>query len=182
MTSILLALFVAIGLAWFFLKPDKPVPNEPLTEPLIRALLEFLLYRGVANRAISPTRWGGLTIHVRDDPRRMELSKYLDAKGQSGIRLELPGEPWTARYVEPFREELQRRGIAFVEEPSYDAQDPPTMRLDVGHDLGLAQLILVILFEHVFGVRLARDCVGLFNQHILAFEVPRLSGARKTRA
>src|SRR5689334_15168199 len=103
--TIVAVLLVAGGLTWFSEWGRQPVAQEPLTGQMLDAVLDALLYRGVAHRRISPAEFGQLAIWVRDDPRVFVLAKAWTGSGAT-IRGELPRAPWAEPYVEPFRREL----------------------------------------------------------------------------
>jgi hypothetical protein len=173
--SILIGLVVAVGLAWFSVWGRQPVAQEPLTGRMLDAVLDALLYRGVANRSLKASEFGQLAIWVRDDPRVFVLAKVWTDSG-GGIRGELPRVAWAEPYAEPLRRELEARGIRFV---AGEGADAPLLAIDFGRDLRLARSVVDLLFERVFGVHLASQCVGYFNEHVLPTEVPRLTGVRR---
>ena len=173
--SILIVLLVASGLTWFSIWGRRPVAQEPLTGQLLDAVLDALLYRGVAHRSLKDSEFGQLAIWVRGDVRVFMLSKVWTEAG-AGIRGELPREAWAEPYAEPLRRELEARGIRYV---AGEQADAPLLAVDFGRDLQLARAVVQIVFERVFAVHLASQCVGYFNEHFIPIEVPRLTGVTR---
>jgi hypothetical protein len=173
--TVLVVLLLAGGLAWFSEWGRQPVAHEPLTGQMLDAILDALLYRGVAHGSLSPSEVGQLAIWVRDDPRVFVLAKAWSDTG-AAIRGELPRAAWAEPYAEPFCRELGARGISYT---AGGAADAPLLVIDLGRDMQLARSVVHMLFERVFGVHLASQCVGYFNEYVLPIEVPRLTGVAR---
>ena len=175
LVTALLVLLGAAGLTWLFLPPGRPVPQQPLNRQMLRALLDALLYQGAA---IEKGPQASLSIWVRDDPRVLVLRKYRDSSGAVGIRAELPSEAWAEPYCDSFRRELESSAIAYADGGNM-APARAALVVDVGHDLDRLEVVIGLLFERVFGVHVATQCVGYFNEHMLPIAVPHLTGIRR---
>ena len=171
----LLVILGAAGLTWLFKSPGRPLPQQPLGRQMLRALLDALLYQGAA---IDQGPQASLSIRVRDDPRVLVLRKYRDASGAVGVRAELPSAAWAEPYYDSFRRELESSAIAYADGGRV-APGQVAVAVDVGHDLDRLEVVVRLLFERVFGVHLATQCVGYFNEHMLPLAVPHLTGIRR---
>jgi hypothetical protein len=159
-------LVAALLLAWISYAGKQPVVHRPLTQDLVRALLDALLYRGVDETRLTFRASSG-------DSATLVFAKYVRGPNGPGLRAALIRG--AADHVEAVREEMTRRSIPFAE--SEASSDTPTLlRWEFGRDVGLASLVLYVVFERAGGLNLERVGEAAFNEHLLPTEVPRLTG------
>jgi hypothetical protein len=131
-------------------------------------LLRLLVSRGVHRAGII----GSLTICVRAEPRRrIVFSKFVDPSGQADFNASFARDRWAEESYEPFRAELDRRGISY-QETHPDGQ--PTLEFAFGRDAGGAYVVTKTLCEDGFRVRLHQDCVGFFR-NVVRRNTPNLT-------
>lgn len=168
----LLILIPIILLGVWLLKSDGPAQaNEPLNQELLRACLDMLFYKGLPGAEF--------IVRVRDDARELVVSKYFDRPRRAGLQTQLVNDGWMQQYYVACRDELTRRGIRF-RETREGQSDADQITVDFDADLGQTQFVVTLIFEYAFGARLEKDCVGYFNNKILAVEKPALTGASRS--
>jgi hypothetical protein len=168
MTWVLVAL-AATAVVWWLLRPAAPYAN-PLPDPgAVARMLRLLLSRGVHAAGIR----GSLAICLRDDPQRqLVFRKYIRDSGGMGFDAEFALEPWSEPFYGRFRDELVRRGVPHGE---LTREAGPVLTFDFGRDLGLAHVVVHVLFEDAMGASVARDCVGIFRDCV-PVNAPHLTG------
>ena len=162
---IVIAIAVLVWLLW----PSAPALNEMPNPAALDRLLRLLVSRGVLRANVT----GTLTICVRDNPQHcLVFTKTSIPGGNAGFSAAFPRERWTEPYYERFRGELDRRGIPYQEVRTGNV---PSLRFELGRDLGGAYVVTKTLFGDVLGVDLHRDCVAFFRNVVL-LNTPALTG------
>jgi len=148
---------------------QAPAMNELPDPQALARLFRLLISRGVFKAGIS----GTLTVCVREEPRRcLVFTKTSNPESGIGVAAALSRVPWAEPYYDKFRAELDRRGIPYQE---IDTKTLPTLRFELGRDLGGAYVVAKIFFQDVLGVNLHRDCVAFFRDVVLR-NTPSLTG------
>ena len=164
---ILVAVAIAVVVSLWL--GSKPAINELPDPGAFARLLRLLVSRGVHKAGIR----GTLTICVKAEPkRRIVFTKSIGPSNEGGFNAAFPNEHWTEPYYEPFRTELDRRGISYQETRENGI---PTLKFDFGRDVGGAYVVTKTLFDDVVRVRLHQDCAAFFRNVVLR-NTPDLTG------
>lgn len=162
-------LVVVLAVIWL-LRPGKPATNGPLTDPMLRAVLDALLYRGVAE-----TR---LVITGCDITKRIELEKYI-RDDKVGIELYVPTENWAP----PRAAEIQQALDGLCERQRTEplgGRMAGKVIVDVGKDLERARTLVRLVMEGGYGLVLATEGSAEFSGNLLPVEVPALTHVQRS--
>lgn len=141
-------------------------PNELESPDSVPTMLRFLLDRGIDGAHV--------LFQVRNDSRRqLCFVKYIRTHNDVGFRSHFYEQQEAGHYFVRLRQELSARGIKYTEARSKDGVGCIT--IDYVRDIGLAHLIVELVFERTFDVRIEKDCVAYFK-NVLVSNEPSLTG------
>lgn len=159
-------LFVVI---WLWRIGMRPAANDLESPEAVMMTLEYLVQRGING---SKARF-----QVKDDPSRcLDVIKTIHDDGTVSVRACFSDPDWTHVHSSRLREELDQRGIKYRELAASSASD---VTIELDRDLGLAHLVIRIVFELILRVRLERECVVYFEGVLLSDE-PSLTGIKRS--
>lgn len=95
---------------------------------------------------------GFLSIQARKTRKYLELRKYIHAKGDYGIRLHVPVEPWSEAYLGMVQAYCSKKGIDFSFENLDPEVDEVCLCIDCKRDVPTAYGLVRMIFTQVFGV------------------------------
>jgi hypothetical protein len=155
-----------IAFYWWGMRPGVNDLDSPEKLPI---MLRYLVNQGVDGASVR--------VQVRDDTsRQLTFVKYVRAQNDVGFRSLFLESTDDAAAFEQFREELTSRGIKYDEVSGEGGNRG--LSIDYVHDLGLAHLVLRLLFERVWHVRIEKECVG-YIKDVLFEPSPKLTGVDK---
>ena len=117
----------------------RPLPAAEIPNRLARLLRkgrdgEFLVIQDVASE------------------RFVQIRKYADGPGHSGLSFDFPRAPWSAMYYDQVQSRMERDGIRFALQPTLDAPVTEFLQVDCGRDLELATTVVDRVLFDVFGI------------------------------
>lgn len=158
-----LTLAVVLGLWWWLTGPTPVTLESPSSVP---TMLRTLLANGVDG--------GELCLQVRGAPsRQLMFLKYIVAHNDVGFRGFFYETQDTGGYFDSLRDELLRRNIEHQVAEERDRSRH--LILDFSRDVGLAHMVVRLVFEHIFAVRIEKDCIAFFRR-VLVDADPALTG------
>lgn len=120
-----------------------------------------------------------LRFQVRDDrSRELRFVKYIRARNDVGFRCIFRPPTQDRESLDRLAKELSERGITNNRVKSHGGLDELVVECE--HDIGMAHMILRLVFERVLGTRVEGHCVAYFD-NVLISNSPRLTGVDAPR-
>jgi hypothetical protein len=157
-----------LAVVWLWRRGNRPALNKVRSPERVAGALEFLLRRGLNG--------GTVRFQVDEDPSRaVVFTKYIVAHGDVGCTGVCDqGEEPEARF-DALRQDLVERAIPHTVVTTDSGRG---IEIACKRDLGLGVMLVVLVFQHLFQVRLGEHCIAVFED-VLDVDAPKFTGVDK---